>query len=129
MPNRPSNKPPTGKRQILASGDHAFFRAEMLKTKIERQNHCQLEADPTLSRDTRLLARAYAGVYGVRYDDMNDRLAGPLTPFEHLKLPRLRREIRKMHELPHPIRMWWIMHPWAWIEALVLLGLFMVVFG
>lgn len=129
MTIHPSNKPPTRTRQILASGNHAFLRGEMLKMKIARDKHNTLQANPNVTRDCRLLSRAYAGVYGVKFEDANDPIAGPLTPFELARLPRLRREIRKIQGLPHPSKLWWTLHPWAWVNALVLGSLFIVAFG
>jgi hypothetical protein len=116
-------------QELAPSPSHQLFRDTMLRAKLEWENHCQLNADPSLSRETRLLARAYAGAYRVKLTDMNDALAGPLSPFECLRLPFIRSRIRRTNGLPHPIRMWWLMHPWAWVKASALLALFVIAFG
>ena len=74
------------------------MRAAMAKAADEWNGTIKVEAGPDTNRNQRLIARAYAQMFGITLTDDNDSIpGGALTRSELARLPALRDEIRALH--------------------------------
>jgi hypothetical protein len=115
----------------------------MRKAKAEWDGRATIEANRNHNRSQRVIARAYAQVFGIILTDENDgEPGGVLTRAELSRIPTLRKEIRVLHpDAPsqsafHPRRFigpwltWWNGLTWrSWLIGAVMATLFFTAFG